>query len=315
MSVSALAMYRPVETEDETDPDLLVAPDNFLIERVPNAATARAVVVSVPHFGIGSPRRYTAEEFATHLGRHLAFGFQDAYVPHLYGRLDEQGAHVVATQLSRLFVDVNRPRDDFERRGDEVHSRSGVVRTHSRRGTPIFTTAPTMREASKWLVHFYDPYYAALERGLASCIERFQHAVLLDLHTASAQRMGKHQIVLGTSRRRTAAPGLVEVVYQLFSSHGFKCDIDVPGYVGANIVRTFGAHVRDATDAIQIEVSAGLLQTMAHDEFVRTQIGGRRPAPDPDTLARLRACIAEVLQAADTYARACGQSSGQEFTN
>lgn len=308
-------MYSPIETEDEADPDLLVAPDTFLIERTPSATTARAVAVSVPHFGIGSPRHYTADEFATRLGRHLAFGFQDAYVPHLYGTLDKQGAHLVATQLSRLFVDVNRPRDDFERHGDHVHSRSGVVRTHSRRGTPIFTTAPTAHEAAEWLEHFYDPYYAALERALERCVERYQHAVLLDLHTASAQRMGKHQIVLGTSRRRTAAPALVQAIHDLFSDHGFECDIDVPGYVGANIVRTFGAHAREATDAIQIEVSAGLLQTMPHDEFVRTQIDGRRPAPDATTLARLRACIAEVLQAADTYARARGQSTAPQSTS
>lgn len=299
-------MYSPVDTQDEVDPVLVVAPETFLIERHPSVMNARAVVVSVPHYGIGSPRRYTADEFSTHLGHHLAFGFQDAFAPHLYGALHEQGARLVATQLSRLFVDLNRPRDDFERNGDHVHSRSGVLRTHTRRGTPIFTTAPTAHEAALWLQHFYDPYYAALEHALERCIGRHQHAVLLDVHTASGQRMGKHQIVLGTSRRRTAAPALVQALQELFSRHGFKCDVDVPGYVGGNIVRTFGAHVREATDAIQIEVSAGLLQTLPNDEFVRAQIDGSRPAPDATTLARLRACIAEMLVLSDAYARERG---------
>ena len=183
--MTSLPIYAPDATEDETDPGLLVAPDNFLVQRAP-AGTAGAVVVSVPHFGIGSPRPYTADEFATRLGHHLAFGFQDAYVPHLYGALHEHGARLVATQLSRLFVDVNRPRDDFERKGDHVHSRDGVIRTHSRRGTPIFTTPPTAHEAEERLEQFYDPYYAALENALGRAIGGYGHAVLLDLHTASA---------------------------------------------------------------------------------------------------------------------------------
>ena len=40
---------------------------------------------------------------------------------------------VVATPFSRMFVDVNRRRDDFEHLDGEVRSRRGVVRTHTMR--------------------------------------------------------------------------------------------------------------------------------------------------------------------------------------
>ena len=124
-----------------------------------------------------------------------------------------------------------------------------------------------------------------------------------DEHTASGQRMGEHQIVLGTSRRRTASAMLIERLVALFEGHGFRCDVDVPGYAGAHIVRTFGAHQRPDTDAVQIEVSAGLLQTMPHDQFIRTQIDGCRPAPDAEALVRLRAAIAELVLTCDEHAR------------
>lgn len=287
----------------ESDPQLVVTPDDFLIRHSADDAEPLAVVASVPHYGVGSPRVYDADEFETHLGLHLAFGFVDDYAPQLYGDLHRMGAQLVATRLSRLFVDVNRPRDDFKREGDHVHSRTGVIRTHSRRGTPIFTTPPTVHEAELRLEAFYDPYYAALEYALEACVAEYGRAVLLDLHTASAQRMGDHEVVLGTSRGRTAGDELVDRMRAIFESYGWRCDVDVPGYAGANIVRSFGAHEREDTEAVQIEISAGLLQTMAYDDFVRTQIGGRRPAPDAGALSRLRDCIAEVVRQSDAHVR------------
>jgi N-formylglutamate amidohydrolase len=283
------------------DPGLVVSSDDFLLEYHPETSTQIAVVVSVPHYGIGSPRQYTTDEFTTTLGHHLAYGFADDYAAELYGHLHLSGASVVATQLSRLFVDVNRPRDDFAVEDGLVYSKTGVVRTHSRRDMPIFAEPTDHAEAEFRLRQFYDPYYASLGYWLAQRIEQHGHCVLLDAHTANARRMGDHQVVLGTSRGRTASADLVDVVRSVFVDHGFDVEVNVPGYGGANIVRSFGAHERPATEALQIEINAGLLQTLDNDAFINSQIDGRRPPPDMSMLSRLRACIADVVSACGKY--------------
>lgn len=283
------------------DPELIVSPQDFLVERP--ASVWAPVVVSVPHYGIGSPRAYQADEFATRLGHHLAFGFADDYAAELYGDLAEAGAHVVATRLSRLFVDVNRPRDDMELKDGRAYSRGGVIRTHSRRDTSIFTTPPTADEAERRLADFYDPFYAAVQAALDTRRESFGHALLLDMHTANARRMGEHQIVLGTSRNRTAANDTVEMLTKVFEAHGFTVDLNVPGYGGANVVRSFGAHAQHGFEAVQIEVNAGLLQPLENSEFIALQIDGHRPPPRAEVLAALQACLREVVTASIAHCR------------
>ena len=286
----------PIDPElAEFDPGLIVRPDDFLIERKPQQDSA--VVVSVPHYGVGSPRQYDAAEFATCLGHHLAFGFADDYAADIYGQLHLAGAAVVATQLSRLFVDVNRPRDDFEIQDGLVYSRTGVVRTHSRRDTPIFVERPSLAAVETRLRDFYDPYYAAVDCHLSSASARCGQAILLDMHTANTRRMGAHQVILGTSRERTASRQLVELITGVFERHGFCVELNVPGYGGANIVRHFGAYQRPDTQSVQIEVNAGLLQPLDNDEFIRTQINGHRPPANAQMLARLQRCSSDVVRA------------------
>ena len=90
------------------------------------------------------------------------------------------GATVIATQLSRLFVDVNQPRDDFSVEDGFVYSKTGVVRTHSRRDTPICRPPDPRRRVSA--ASILDPYYSALDRCLQARADTFGHVVLLDAH-------------------------------------------------------------------------------------------------------------------------------------
>src|SRR5262245_5340481 len=86
----------------------------------------------------------------------------------LYGDLHEHGATVLATPFSRMFVDVNRRRDDYEHAAGEVRSRRGVVRTHTTRDVAIFARPLGLPDLEARLQALYDPYY---EIGRASCRE------------------------------------------------------------------------------------------------------------------------------------------------
>ena len=119
---------------------------------------------------------------------------------------------MLATPFSRMFVDVNRRRDDFEHCDGEVRSRRGVVRTHTMRDVPIFARPLTPGELEARLRALYDPYYATLDRLLGELRRAHGGAILVDGHTGSPRRMKHHQVIIGTCREATCAPGLAAAV-------------------------------------------------------------------------------------------------------
>src|SRR2546425_6281248 len=109
----------------------------FPIVRQPVPDRRTPVLVSVPHYGTQPLPDITRDDYCEPWFETFAYGFADTFVGDLYGDLHEHGATVLATPFSRMFVDVNRRRDDFEHQDGEVHSRRGVVRTHTMRDVLI----------------------------------------------------------------------------------------------------------------------------------------------------------------------------------
>src|SRR2546421_7109979 len=138
----------------------------FPIVRRPAPGTRTPVLVSVPHYGTQPLPSITRDDYREPWFETFAYGFADTFVGDLYADLHEHGATVLATPFSRIFVDVNRRRDDFEHHDGEVRSRRRVVRTHTMRDVPIFTRALSPTELEARLQTFYDPYYATIEQLL-----------------------------------------------------------------------------------------------------------------------------------------------------
>ena len=129
---------------------------SFPIVRHPAPGTRTPVLVSVPHYGTQPLPHITRDDYCEPWFETFAYGFADTFVGDLYADLDEQGATVLATPFSRMFVDVNRRRDDFEHADGEIRSRRGVVRTHTMRDAPIFTIAAEARYSSSELfIHYF----------------------------------------------------------------------------------------------------------------------------------------------------------------
>src|SRR5262249_22172159 len=158
------------------------------------------VLVSVPHYGTQPLPHITRDDYSEPWFETFAWGYADTFASDVYGHLHEHGATVLATPFSRIFVDVNRRRDDFEHTDGEVRSRRGVVRTHTQRDAPIFASALRLADLEVRLRALYDPYYAALERLLGRLRDTHGHAFLLDGHTGSPRRMKDHQVIIGTRR-------------------------------------------------------------------------------------------------------------------
>src|ERR671934_348361 len=138
----------------------------FPIVRRPAAQHRTPVLVSVPHYGTEPLPHITRDDYREPWFETFPYGFADTFVGDLYADLDEHGATVLATPFSRMFVDVNRRRDDFEYHDGEVRSRRGVVRTHTMREVSIFTRPLGLDDLEERLRTLYDPYYATLEELL-----------------------------------------------------------------------------------------------------------------------------------------------------
>jgi N-formylglutamate amidohydrolase len=274
---------------------LLTADGDFPIIRRPRPEQRTPVLVSVPHYGTEALPDVTCDDYCEPRFETFAYGFADLFARDLYGHLHEHGATVLATPISRMFVDVNRRRDDVELLESEVRSRRGVVRTHTMREVAIFVRplAPTDLEAR--LQSFYDPYYAALERLLAELHDAYGHAVLLDGHTGSPRRMKDHQVIIGTRHGTTCAPPLATAVAAIFRRHGFEVHDNVSGYTGGNVVATFGQPHTRRVHALQLEINASLLTTTTPEELVGHITRGDRPEKAEENIARVDACLREVL--------------------
>src|SRR5215813_4830993 len=138
----------------------------FPIIKHPSAAAQVPILVSIPHYGTQPLPHITSADYTEPWFATFAYGFADTFAGDLYADLHEHGATVLATPFSRVFVDVNRRRDDFEHRDGEVRSRRGVVRTHTMREVPIFRHPLGLIDLEERLQALYDPYYSALERLL-----------------------------------------------------------------------------------------------------------------------------------------------------
>jgi N-formylglutamate amidohydrolase len=217
----------------------------YPIVRPPAPGTRTPILVSVPHYGTEPLPHVTREDYGEPWFETFAYGFADTFVGDLYGDLHEHGATVLATPYSRMFVDVNRRRDDFEEHDGEVRSRRGVVRTHTMRDVPIFAQPLRLPDLEERLQALYDPYYATLERLLGEIQHAFGFAMLLDGHTGSPRRMKDHEVIIGTRHDLTCDRELAATVAGIFARHDFAVHENVSGYTGGNIVATFG-HPRPA---------------------------------------------------------------------
>ncbi|MGH7313361.1 MAG: N-formylglutamate amidohydrolase [Candidatus Rokuibacteriota bacterium] len=270
---------------------------SFPIVRHPAPGTRTPVLVSVPHYGTQPLPHITRDDYWEPRFETFAYGFADTFVGDLYADLHEHGATVLATPFSRMFVDVNRRRDDFEHHDGEVRSRRGVVRTHTMRDAPIFARPLALADLEERLRTLYDPYYSALEHLLTELHQVYGYAMLLDGHTGSPRRMKDHQVIIGTCHDATCAPQLVAAVVAIFTRHGFVVHQNVSGYAGGNIVATYGQPRARRVHAIQLEINAALLITTTREEFIAQVTRGEIPEKADANIARIRQCLREVLAA------------------
>jgi N-formylglutamate amidohydrolase len=268
----------------------------FPIIKYPPAERHKPILLSIPHYGTHPLPHITDDDYCEPWFATFPYGFADTFVGELYADLDKHGATILATPFSRIFVDVNRPRDDFEHDNGVVRSHRGVVRTHTIRDAPIFTQplSPAILEAR--LQAYYDPYYETLERLLNRIRAKYGYVFLLDGHTGSPRRMKAYQVIIGTRHGATSHQVLATHLETIFRTHGFEVFHNISGYSGGNIIRSHGRPQTHQIHAMQLEINASLLMTTSRQEFIAQVSRGELPDKNEGNIARFRACLHEVVE-------------------
>lgn len=266
------------------------------IIRAPSLSREVPIISSIPHFGTLQIPEIGACDYSTQEFINLPWAYADIFAANVYGGAYKFGAHVLATPYSRLFVDVNRRRNDFNYENNSVTSMRGVFRTHTNKGCPIFRHEFSLQKAEYFLTHYYDPYHYKLKALVDKIVKKFGHALVLDLHTASRTRMGAHEIVIGSRGGKTAPREVIEQIIEHFKEKELKVDEDVPGYSGGYIVKTYGEGFGSQVHAVQIEINSGLLMELPPIDLFPRMLLGSRPKMHNKNVAKMREIIGNIIK-------------------
>jgi N-formylglutamate deformylase len=127
------------------------------------------ILMSVPHAGTRTPDEVAS---LVRISPADVIADGDEQAADIYLPLRGHVAHVVTTDIARVFVDVNRAADDFRK--------DGVVKTHSCWDVPVYTRQPDEALVSTLLAAYYNPYHERL-RDLGREVR-----VGIDCHTMAA---------------------------------------------------------------------------------------------------------------------------------
>jgi N-formylglutamate amidohydrolase len=228
------------------------------------------VVVDVPHAGEWIPDE-VLDEMVVHnrtLKRDL-----DLYVDRLWAQAPELGATLIASNVSRYVIDLNRADDDISPEtvvgGVRVNQPGyyqdrGVVWRTTTDGTPVMRQPMTREAFDRRIATFHTPYHGAIAEEIARVKAQFGYCILIDGHSMPSRGRSGHtdpgtrraDIVPGDVEGSSCSELLTDLVSAHFREQGYSVRPNTP-YKGGWITRSFGAPDQDV-HALQIEVNREL---------------------------------------------------------
>ncbi len=243
-------------------------PSLFRIER-PKEQTL-PVVVDVPHAGEWIPEDVRQEMV---IGEKVLRRDLDLYVDQIWAQVPELGATLVASNVSRYVVDLNRAADDvapetvkgakeiFE---EGYYRERGVVWRTTTARTPVMDEPMSKKAFKERLDRFYHPYHKALADEIARVRSEFGYCILIDGHSMPSTGRSGHsdpgrkraEIVPGDVDGESCDRTLRWLVEEHFRDAGFSVRSNEP-YKGGWITRNYGEPEK-GVHAIQIEIRRDL---------------------------------------------------------
>lgn len=230
-----------------------------------------AVLFASPHSGAGYEPGFLAQ---TVLSRAQIRSSEDAFVDRLFSPAPKHGAPLLAAQVPRAFLDLNRAPDELDPavidgisrapHNPRVSSGLGVIPRVVAGGRAIYRGKLPLAEAEARIARYWNPYHRALRDLIEATHARFGQAILIDCHSMPHEAIEHHsrpgrlapQVVLGDRFGASAASWVTEAIEAVFEAEGFRVARNTP-FAGAFIAQSYG-RPSAGRHVVQIEIDRGL---------------------------------------------------------
>jgi N-formylglutamate amidohydrolase len=228
------------------------------------------VICASPHSG----RIYPAEMMAaSQLDRRAIRRSEDAHVDDLIAEAPQFGHTLMAAELARAFLDVNREPWELDpamfedelpafakARTARVAAGLGAIARIVCEGQEIYARKLTFAEAEARVRQVHQPYHAALAALMAETKAAHGLAILVDWHSmpaAASARSGEGcDVVLGDRFGAACHPAVTGLVERELTAMGYRVARNAP-YAGGYTTEHYGRPGRKS-HALQIELSRAL---------------------------------------------------------
>jgi N-formylglutamate amidohydrolase len=240
----------------------------------PSHCQPSAVVLSSPHAG----RVYPTEFIAASIADVTALrGLEDFGVDQLIGSVRDHGITCINNQISRAYIDVNRPVDALDHAmftsPPPVASTAAASSRHVRAGYGLLPRLTSAREiihrqllpsdeVESRIALVHKPYHQAVQTALATAQSHFGRSLLIDCHSMPSHDQHDKPLpdfVLGDLHHSTLDPKIGNLLAKIINEAGYSLAWNHP-YAGGYITKNYG---RAATrqQSIQIEINRRLYMT------------------------------------------------------
>ncbi|URW75395.1 N-formylglutamate deformylase [Sphingomonas donggukensis] len=246
------------------------------------------LIVSMPHVGTRIPAPFDAGLIDPHAATRDA----DWHIDRLYVFAAETGATLIATDISRTVIDLNR--DPAEVSLYPGQATTGLVPTTHFDGSPLYRAGAEPTDVAARRASYYDPYHAALSEEIARLRAAHPAIVLYDAHSILSRvpRLFEGELPqfnIGTNSGASCAPALADAVFDACPEPKVRDG----RFKGGWITRNYGAPAR-GVHAIQMELA---IRGYA-DESAPEVWDAARAAP-------MQATLRTILSAALDFAKGC----------
>ncbi|MEM8851073.1 MAG: N-formylglutamate amidohydrolase [Pseudomonadota bacterium] len=235
----------------------------------PDAPTT-CVVVASPHSGRAYDWAFLSSSVLDSEGIRSS---EDAYVDELFADVPQMGAPLLAAEMPRAYLDLNRAEGELDPavvhgvpRGPNnprITSGLGVIPRVVAQGRAIYRGKITRDEAQSRIETVWRPYHNELQGLMDEAQARFGRAILFDCHSmpheaieGAGPRGRTPEIVLGDRFGASASADVTDAVEAVFAGLGFRVARNVP-FAGAYVTQAYG-QPELGRHAIQIEIDRAL---------------------------------------------------------
>ncbi len=235
------------------------------------AVCRTSVIFASPHSGNDYPSQFLTR---TILDRHAIRSSEDAFVDQLFGNVPMLGAPLLAANVPRAYVDLNRSVDELDPalidgvhkppHNPRISSGLGVVPRVVANGRAIYSGKLSRAEADARIDGGWRPYHDALSQLVTQALGLFGESILIDCHSmpheaienAASLRGQRPDVVLGDRFGAAARADIVDAIEAAFVAAGLRVARNAP-FAGAYTAQQYGRPAR-GQHVVQIELDRAL---------------------------------------------------------